>query len=75
LEVEGTAHGNRIDLDEPLGLTDGTRVRVQVAPTDSPRCGTPDAILRLADTLSPEEADAMLEASRSARTIDPALWS
>lgn len=74
MEIEGTAHGDRIDLDAPLPLSDGTRVRVTVLPADSADRGSPDAVLRLVGTLTADEADALLAVAQSSRSIDPAIW-
>ncbi len=71
----GTVEGNRIELDEPLPFANGTRVRVDVAPQDEPRKGSPAALLRLAGTLTSEEADAILEGAQECRRIDKSLWT
>jgi hypothetical protein len=70
----GTARGNRIDLDQALPLADGTRVRISVAPEGRPQKGSPQAILELAGTLQPEEAEAILKTAGECRTIDASLW-
>ena len=57
-----------------LPLADGTRVRVNIAPEGRPRKGSPQAILELAGTLQPEEAEAILKAAGECRTVDPSLW-
>ncbi|MCG3128573.1 MAG: hypothetical protein CHACPFDD_03462 [Phycisphaerae bacterium] len=74
MEIEGTAHADWIDLDAPLPLADGTRVRVTVLPAESAAQGSPDAVLRLVGTLTAEEADALLTVAQSLRSIDPATW-
>lgn len=71
----GIAKGNRIELDESLPFPDGTRLRISVSPEQVPRRGSPAAVLRLAGTLSPDEADAILAASRHCRRIDARLWN
>lgn len=75
MSYTGTAKGNHIELDQPLPLPDGTRVRVEVAPEAAPRKGSPAALLRLAGTLTPAEAEAILEAARASRKIDDSLWN
>jgi len=75
VEFNGVAHGKRIDLDEPLPYSDGTRVKVQVSPEPRLRKGSPRAILELAGTLTDEEADAILKAARECRRVDESLWS
>lgn len=72
--VIGTAQGSQIILDEPLPLPAGTRVRVDVSPVASPHKGSPAALMRLAGTLTNEEAEAILNAAQECRRIDPALW-
>lgn len=72
---KGTVQGKRIELDEPLPFVDGTRVSVDVAAEGQPRKGSPAAVLRLAGTLTHEEADAILKASQTCRRIDPSLWT
>lgn len=71
----GTVEGRRIELDEPLPFANGTRVRVEVSPQDEPRKGSPTALLRLAGTLTPEEADAILKGAQECRRIDKSLWT
>jgi hypothetical protein len=73
-EYTGIVNGKRIDLDASVPLPEGTRVRVSVAPESAPRKGSPDAVLRLAGTLSDEEADAILAAAQRCRRVDEALW-
>ena len=71
---KGTVKGNVIELDEPLPFAEGTRVEVMVTPEPTPRKGSPQAILRLAGTLTPEEAEAILKAAQECRRIDWELW-
>jgi len=71
----GTARGKRIDLDEPLPFSDGTRLRVEVAPESAVRKGSPRAVLELAGTLTEQEAEAILHAAQQCRQIDQSLWS
>lgn len=75
LEVEGTARGARIDLDEPLEFAEGTRVRITVVPAKMSGPGSPASVLRLVGTLSADEAEQLLKVAESSRTIDPSLWS
>ena len=74
MTYKGIARGQIIDLDEPVSLPDGTRVTVQISPESSPPRGSPAAVLTLAGTLAPEEADAILGAARRCRRVDEALW-
>ena len=66
---EGTAYGKRIELDESLPFADGTRVKVNVAAEGQSRKGSPAALLPLAGTLTPEEADTILKAARQCRHV------
>jgi hypothetical protein len=75
MDFVGTAHGNRIELDTCLPLSDGTRVRVSVRPENGRRPGSPAAVLRLIGTLTTQEAEHLLLASRELRKIDPGLWA
>jgi len=72
---QGTVQGNRIELDERLPLEEGTRVTVEVSVEGKLRRGSPRSLLRLAGTLTPEEAEAILEATQVCRKIDASLWS
>jgi hypothetical protein len=56
---KGVARGKTIELDEPLPFSRETRVEVTVTPESSPPKGSPKAILRLAGTLTYEEAEAI----------------
>ena len=71
---KGTAKGKLIELEEPLPFADGTRVEVTVTPVPQPRKGSPQAVLQLVGTLTPEEADAILQAAQACRRIDWDLW-
>jgi hypothetical protein len=71
---KGTAKGKLIELEEPLPFADGTRVEVTVTPVPRPRKGSPKAVLQLVGTLTPEEADAILQAAQACRRIDWDLW-
>jgi hypothetical protein len=75
MDITGTTHGNQINLDQPLSYPDGTRVRVDVTPINSPRRGSPASILDLAGTLSDAEADAILKGAQESRRVDPSLWN
>jgi len=46
---------------------------VNVEAEQHPRKGSPRAVLALAGTLTPEEADAILDASQECRRIDESL--
>jgi len=70
----GVVKGHIIELDEPVPLPEGTRVEVTVTPEAKPRKGSPQALLQLAGTLTPEEADAILKAAKACRRIDWELW-
>ena len=72
---KGTAKGKLIELEEPLPFADGTRVEVTVTAVPQPRKGSPKAVLQLAGTLTPEEADAILQAAQACRRIDWDLWN
>jgi hypothetical protein len=74
MDIMGTAQGTQILLDEPLPFPAGTRVRVDVSLIGSPRRGSPASLLRLAGTLTNDEADALLKTAQECRRIDPALW-
>ena len=74
MTYRGTARGKRIELDDSVSLPDGTRVTVDIAPEGLPRRGSPAAVLRLAGTLQPEEADSILHAAQGCRRVDDELW-
>jgi hypothetical protein len=71
---KGTIRGNKIEMDDPIALPTGTRVEVEITPEPAVRKGSPEAILRLAGTLTDEEAEMILAGARSCRSIDPDLW-
>jgi hypothetical protein len=75
MDYSGTVHGNRIDLDETVPLRDGTRVRVEVREENGVRRGSPEAVLKLVGTLTPQEAEDIRAAAQSIRKIDPELWA
>ncbi|GBC90417.1 MAG: hypothetical protein N2045_11285 [Fimbriimonadales bacterium] len=72
--VKGTVRGKLIELDEPLPLAEGTRVEVTVTPETKPRKGSPEAVLQLAGTLTPEEAEIIMQGVQAIRQIDWELW-
>jgi len=74
LIVKGTVRGKLIELDEPLPLAEGTRVEVTVTPETKPRKGSPEAVLQLAGTLTPEEAEIIMQGVQAVRQIDWELW-
>ncbi|MEN3002006.1 MAG: hypothetical protein ABDI19_09235 [Armatimonadota bacterium] len=72
----GTVRGYVIELDEPVELPEGTRVRVDIAPEETPRKNSPRAWLQLVGTLTEEEADTILRFVREeCRRIEPELWT
>jgi hypothetical protein len=74
----GTIKDGKLVLDEPAALPDGTRVQVAISPVpdaeSTPRKGSPEAILRLAGTITQEEAEHFLRVSEECRRIDADLW-
>ena len=64
---KGTVRGNQIELDGPVALPTGTRVDVEITPESAVRKGSPEAVLRLAGTLTDQEAEAILAGARSCR--------
>ena len=72
---KGTAKGKVIELEEPLPFADGTRLEVTVTPVPQPRKGSPKAVLQLVGTLTPIEAEAILQAAQACRRIDWAMWA
>jgi hypothetical protein len=46
---------------------------VTLVPAKKPRKGSPLSVLQMAGTLSLEEADAILQAAKECRKIDPEL--
>lgn len=74
MEYGGTVHGSRVDLDEPIPVPDGTRVRVEVTPESEPRRGSPEAVLKLAGIFTDEEADEIFKVTQEFRRVDESLW-
>ena len=76
MDLEGTVHGNRIELDETIALPEGTRVKVQVIESVSkePKPGTVAALRQVLGILSEEDADELLKGAMESRRIDPELW-
>jgi hypothetical protein len=76
MSYKGTVQGNTIVLDEPVSLSDGTRVEVTIVPeTKHSTKGTPGTVLNLlAATLTHEEAELIRQAAREIRQIDASLW-
>ncbi len=62
----------RIDSFDDLYVDRAARARL--AP-EMARRGSPDSILRLAGTLTEDEAERILKAAEECRRIDPALWN
>jgi hypothetical protein len=71
----GTVIDGRLQLDEPVALASGTRVEVSLAPEAIPQKSSPEALLRMAGSLSDEDAEALLLAAQECRQIDWRLWS
>lgn len=42
---------------------------------DSPRRGSPEAVLKLVGTLTPDEAELIMQGASACRRIDPSLWT
>ena len=75
MSYSGTVRDGRLQLDEPVTLASGTRVEVSVAPEAIPGKSSPEALLRMAGSLSEEDADALLLAAQECRQIDWRMWS
>ena len=74
MSYRGTVIEGRLELDEPIELTSGTRVEINVAPEAIPRKGSPKAALQMAGTLSEEDANALLQSAQECRQVDRSLW-
>ncbi len=74
MSYRGTVKGNAIEVDEPLPFAEGSRVEVTLAPEDRVRRGTPRAVLRLAGTLTHDEAATIRKGAAESRRIDASLW-
>ena len=74
MSYRGTVIEGRLELDEPIALTSGTRVEIGVAPEATLRKGSPKAALRMAGTLSEEDANALLQSAQECRQIDRGMW-
>jgi hypothetical protein len=70
MDYKGTAKGRVIELEEPLPFPDGIQVEVTVTPVPKPRKGSPKAVLQLAGTLTPAEAEAILQAAQACCRLD-----
>jgi hypothetical protein len=74
----GTIRDGKIVLDEQPKLPDGTRVEVVAVAPDArpgePRPGSPEAVLRLAGTLTDAEADAIMKVVDEQRQADRKIW-
>jgi len=70
----GTVKGNVIEVDGPLPFPEGSRVEVTLAPESKLRRGSPRAVLRLAGTLTHEEAEAIRTRAAEMRRVDAGLW-
>ncbi|MBM3211612.1 hypothetical protein FJZ33_05300 [Candidatus Poribacteria bacterium] len=74
MEYKGVVKGNIIEFENPLPFENGARVEVFLTLEKKPRKGSPQAILQLTNTLTSEEAETILRASRECRSIDQELW-
>jgi hypothetical protein len=75
MSYKGTVREGRLELDEPIALTSGTRVDVRLEPAASPRKGSALALLQIAGRLPTGEAEAILSAAMECRRIDPGMWT
>jgi hypothetical protein len=75
MSYSGTVIDGRLQLDKPVALASGTRVEVSVAPEAIPEKSSPQALLRMAGSLSEEDAEALLLAAQECRQIDWSMWS
>lgn len=71
----GRLHGRRIELDETPAIPEGSRVRVNLLLEAGSLRSSPEAVLRLAGTLSDAEAETILRGSQECRQVDASLWS
>lgn len=71
----GVVRGRQIELDVAPPMPDGTRVRISITSEPAPPRGSPSAVLRLVDTLTATEANALIAASRECRRVDAGLWT
>jgi hypothetical protein len=75
MSYSGTVIDGRLQLDKPVALASGTRVEVSLAPEAIQEKSSPQALLRMAGSLSEEDADALLLATQECRKIDWSMWS
>jgi hypothetical protein len=76
MSYSGTVIDGCLQLDKPVPLASGTRVQVSVAPEAKLGNGmSPQALLRMAGSLSEEDANALLLAAKECRQIDRSMWS
>ena len=71
MSYKGTVREGRLELDEPVALTSGTRVEVRLETAPPPRKGSAQALLQIAGRLPAEEADAILAAAQACRRNEP----
>ncbi|MBM4031171.1 MAG: hypothetical protein FJ291_05230 [Planctomycetes bacterium] len=74
MSYSGTVKGNLIELDERPPFPEGSRVQVTLTRETVPRRGSPTAVLKLAGTLTHEEAELIRKGAAEIRRIDPGLW-
>ncbi len=69
MTYRGIVRGNTIELENKLGLAEGTRVTVDLFPDSKPHRSSPQAVLRLAGTLSEAEAETILQGAQFVRAF------
>lgn len=74
MSCTGTVKGDIIKLDEPAPFPDGSRVEVTLALEPDVPGASLEEVLRLAGTLTHEEAELIRKGAAEARKIDPSLW-
>lgn len=75
MTYSGKVRNGVVVLDNGADLAEGTVVRVDVTPDSIPLKGTRASLLRLAGTLSDEEADTIQKTAAECRRIDQTLWN
>jgi hypothetical protein len=71
---KGVVRGRTIELESEPALPAGTRVTVDLFAEGAARKGSPQAILQLVGTLTPQEGELIRAGAKLARKIDPSLW-
>jgi len=74
MTYRGIVRGKTIELESEPALPAGTRVTVDVFAEGVVRKGSPQAVLQLVGTLTPQEAEIIRAGAKLARKIDPSLW-